>query len=255
MNRTLLQEILGEGGLSTLFQPIFEIGGNGTSLFALEALSRGPKGSNAERADILFEYVRRKQKEPEVDRACVGSALQSSGSVSADCIISINVHAATLERDTQFPEFLADISGSFGVPLSRLILEIVEQQKYSDAHRFFNAVDRLRSAGVRIALDDVGLGYSNYRMLIEIRPDFFKIDRYFVSGCSQKPNARAAIESIVLLADRLGGRTIAEGIESEDDLRAVLGLGIHLAQGYYLMPPSSVPSLDPLKSNRKENEA
>ena len=253
MTRTLLQEILSEGGLSTLFQPIFEIDGEGTSLFALEALSRGPKGSNAERADILFEYVRRKEKEPEVDRACLVSALKACGSIAADCAISINVHAATLERDTQFPEFLADVSGSFGVPLSRLILEIVEQQKYSDAERFFSTIDRLRIAGVRIALDDIGLGYSNYRMLVEIRPDFFKIDRYFVAGSSEKPNARAAIESIVLLADRLGGRAIAEGIESASDLHSVLGLGIHLAQGYYLMPPSPAPSLEPQQLNQNLN--
>src|SRR5262249_45357985 len=145
MRRTLLQEILAEGGLSTLFQPIFEIGPKGTNLFALEALSRGRDGSNAERAEILFEYVRRKQKELEVDRVCVVSALQASRSISVACEISINVHAATLERDQQWPEFLADVSGLYGVPLSRLILEIVEQQKYSDPQRFFRTLDRLRS--------------------------------------------------------------------------------------------------------------
>jgi EAL domain-containing protein (putative c-di-GMP-specific phosphodiesterase class I) len=244
MKNTLMQEILGEGGLSTMFQPIFEIDGHRPLLFAVEALSRGPKGSNAERAEVLFEYVRRKQKEVEVDRACVISALQASCSMSTPCAISINVHAATFERDEKWPEFLAEIAGIHGVPLTRLILEIVEQQEYTDAPRFFRAIDRLRSAGVRIALDDIGLGYSNYRMLIEIRPDFFKIDRYFVAGSSEKPSARAAIESIVLLADRLGGHVVAEGVESESDLGAILGLGIRLAQGYHLMAPTSAVSLE-----------
>lgn len=244
MKENLMQEILGEGGLSTMFQPIFEIGGHGTSMFAVEALSRGPKGSNAERADVLFEYVRRKQKEVEVDRACVISALQAACSMSSQCAISINVHAATIERDRNWPEFLSAIAGMHGIPLSRLILEIVEQQEYTDGEKFFYAIDRLRAAGVRIALDDIGLGHSNYRMLIEIRPDFFKIDRYFVTGSSEKRNARAAIESIVLLADRLGGQVIAEGIESDSDLRSVLGLGIHLAQGYHLMPPALATELE-----------
>jgi EAL domain-containing protein (putative c-di-GMP-specific phosphodiesterase class I) len=242
MKKTLLKEILAAGGLTTLFQPIFEMGGNGLSVFALEALSRGPKGSNAERADILFEYVRRKGKEPEVDRACVISAFQAGAMIPAECAMSINVHVATLERDEEFPAFLSDICGAFGIPLSRLILEIVEQQMYTDPERFFRNVDRLRRAGVRIALDDIGLGYSNYRMLVEVRPDFFKIDRYFVTGSSEKPNARAAIESIVLLANRLGGRAIAEGIESESDLHAVLGLGVQLAQGYHLACPAPAPS-------------
>jgi EAL domain-containing protein (putative c-di-GMP-specific phosphodiesterase class I) len=243
-SRTLLQEILADGGLTVLFQPIFEIRDGRVSLYALEALSRGPKGSNAERADVLFEYVRRKGKESEVDRACTTNALKASRSVPSFCAISINVHAATLERDEDWPGFLADVCGQHGLPFSRLILEIVEQQKYSDAGRFFGALDRLRSAGVRIALDDIGLGYSNYRMLIDIRPDFFKIDRYFVSGSGQKPNARAAIESIALLAHRLGARVIAEGIESEDDLHTVVCLGVNLAQGYYLAPPTPVSSQD-----------
>ena len=244
MKETLMQEILGEGGLSTMFQPIYEVGEQGTSLFAVEALSRGPKGSNAERADVLFEYVRRKQKEVEVDRACVISALQAACSMSSLCAISINVHAATLERDSSWPEFLSAMASMHGIPLTRLILEIVEQQAYTDRQRFFRATDRLRSAGVRIALDDIGLGHSNYRMLVEIRPDFFKIDRYFVTGSAQNAHARAAIESIALLADRLGGRVIAEGIESDSDLLAILGLGIRLAQGYHLMPPSPAASLE-----------
>jgi len=75
---------------------------------------------------------------------------------------------------------------------------------------------------------------------IELHPDFFKIDRYFVTGSSHKPNARAAIESIVLLADRLGAQVIAEGIETEDDLNTVRELGIRMAQGYYLAPPASI---------------
>lgn len=237
MMRTLLEAILAEGGLTTLYQPIFEIRERGVNVFALEALSRGPKGSNAERADVLFEYVRRKGKETEVDRACTTSALRAARSAAMPCPISINVHASTLERDDRWPEFLAEACDCNEFPLSKVILEIVEQQKYWDERRFFRTLDTLRTAGVKIALDDIGLGYSNYRMLVEIRPDFFKIDRYFVSGSGKKPGARAAIESIVLLAERLGGHVIAEGIESDNDLQTVLGLGIHLVQGYHLAAP------------------
>src|SRR5262249_38189834 len=144
ISRTLLQEILGDGGLSILFQPIFDISSRPDSLFALEALSRGPKGSNAERADILFEYVRRKGKEPEVDRACVTAALSVSHAMPPGSAICLNVHAATLERDEQWPQFLAEACAGHGLPMSRLILEIVEQQRYSDATRFFKTLDRLR---------------------------------------------------------------------------------------------------------------
>lgn len=247
---TLLQEVLADGGLSTVFQPILDVQSSRPVLFAVEALSRGPKGSNAERAEVLFEYVRRKGKEVEVDRACTAAALKAAASISLDCALSINVHASTLERDELWMDFLSEACDLHRVPLQRIILEIVEQQKFWDERRFFRTLDNLRATGVRIALDDIGLGYSNHRMLIEIRPEFFKIDRYFVTRSGNNPHVRAVIESIALLADRLGARVIGEGVESEDDLQTLRGLGIRLLQGYYLAPPSATAPELPRSSNR-----
>ena len=240
---SLLQEILNAGGINVFYQPIFEVVEGKPSLFAIEALSRGPAGTNAARADVLFEYVRRKGKEVEVDRACVQAILSSTYIVARQASLTINVHASTVERDDLFTQYLVEVCHYFRVPLSNLILEIVEQQKYSDERRFFRNLDLIRSAGVRIALDDVGLGYSNHRMLIEIRPEFYKIDRYFITHCKERDNARAAIQSILLLADRLRGRVIAEGIESADDLDTVTALGIQLVQGFHLAEPRPVTSL------------
>ena len=237
--RTLLQDLLAPGGLTILFQPIYEIVDGQPMLFALEALSRGCKGSNVERADVLFEYVRRKGKEIEIDRACATAALVAASSVPGSPALSINVHASTLERDDHFAAFLAGICHMHGVAISRIVLEIVEHQRFQDAEAFLIALERLRALGVRIALDDIGLGYSNHRMLIEVCPDLFKIDRYFVDGCSRTPRAQAAIESIVLLASRLGGRVIAEGIETAEDFATVRALGIDLVQGYYFGRPAA----------------
>ena len=235
---TLMDDILAPGGLSILFQPIFEIVNGDPVLFALEALARGPKGSNVECANVLFEYIRRKGKETEVDRVCIARAVAAVAGVPGAPAISINVHASTLERDPQFATFLGDICSRNGVPVSRLILEIVEQQKFWDERAFFGALTELRALGVRIALDDIGIGYSSHRMLIEVRPDLFKIDRYFIAGSAENEYSRAAIESIVLLASRLGGRVVAEGIEEVHDYETVTALGIDLVQGYYFARPS-----------------
>lgn len=234
---TLIDDILAPGGLSMLFQPVFRMNDELHEVFAVEALARGPQGSNVERADVLFEYVRRKGKEAAVDRRCVEVALASAAKSAFRAAVSINVHASTLEQDERFATFLVECCGFYGIDVRRVILEIVEQQQYWDSILFFRVLDALRAAGVRIALDDIGLGYSNYRTLIEVRPDFYKIDRYFVAGCGQKDNARAAIESIVLLANRLGGCAIAEGVETSEDLETVRGLGIDLVQGFHLAEP------------------
>jgi len=236
--RTLLHDILAPGGLSILFQPIFEIVGGQPMLFALEALARGPKDSNVEPANVLFEYARRKGKEVEVDRACIARAVAAAAGVPGSPAISVNVHASTLEHDPHFANFLIATCNANDMPVSRLILEIVEQQKFWDEQAFFDALTQLRILGVRIAIDDIGIGYSSHRLLIEVRPDLFKIDRYFIDGCSRKANSRAAIESIVLLASRLGGRVVAEGIETFEDFETVFRLGIDLVQGFYFARPA-----------------
>jgi EAL domain-containing protein (putative c-di-GMP-specific phosphodiesterase class I) len=257
--RTLLHDILGPGGLSILFQPIFEIAGGQPMLFALEALARGPKGSNVEPANVLFEYVRRKGKEVEVDRACIARAIAAGAGVPGSPAISVNVHASTLERDPSLTEFLIETCSTHDMPVSRLILEIVEQQKFWDERAFFDALNDIRGLGVRIALDDIGIGYSSHRMLIEVRPELFKIDRYFINDCSGKPSSRAAIESIVLLASRLGGRVVAEGIETLADFDTVTSLGIDLVQGFYFARPSlpltaggSIAHSQPYATNKQE---
>jgi len=196
---------------------------------------------------VLFEYVRRKGKEVEVDRACLARAIAAGAGVPGSPAISINIHASTLERDPNLTDFLVETCSTHDMPVSRLILEIVEQQKFWDERAFFDALNELRLLGVRIALDDIGIGYSSHRMLIEVRPELFKIDRYFIDDCTGKPSSRAAIESIVLLASRLGGRVIAEGIERDDELATVRSMGITHGQGFLLGRPSKLqPALTSL---------
>ncbi len=253
MVNTLLTELLDHGGINVFYQPIFEMADHKPVLFAIEALSRGPKGSNIESPEVLFEYVRRKAREVEVDRACLKAIISALYLVARRALVSINVHALTLERDDRFTQYLIELCRLFRVPPKNVILEIIEQQKYRDPSRFFANLERLREAGVSIALDDIGLGYSNHRALIEIRPDLYKIDRYFVAGCKEKVHARAAIESIVLLAERLDGRVIAEGVETLDDLETVTSLGVRLVQGFHLAAPQPVQSLsDMTPRNAKE---
>jgi EAL domain-containing protein (putative c-di-GMP-specific phosphodiesterase class I) len=240
---TLLDAVLEPGGLSVVFQPIFDVSQGGRRLHALECLIRGPKGTNLESPEILFEYARRKRAEAEVDRACVAAALRVAGELPGSPDLSINVHATTLGRDHEFLVFLGDTAESHGIDLDRVTVEIVEHAFPWDGPRFQSALAALRAIGVRIALDDVGRGQSNYRMILDCRPDYFKLDRYFIHGCRGDFYRQAVIESVADLAAKFGARVVAEAVETEGDFDTVTGLGIDLVQGYLLakaMPASKV---------------
>lgn len=241
---TLLDAILDRGGLSVVFQPIFELRAGGVRVHCLEALVRGPKGTNVEAADVLFEYVRRKRQEGLVDRACVAAVFEAVAELPDGVDISLNVHAATLGMDLEFLNFLGDTADDCGFSLSRLTIEIVEHAPPWDGHSFLAALQALRDMGVRIALDDVGLGQSNYRMVLDCRPDYFKIDRYFAHGSAGDPHRRAVMESVHQLARKFGAQVVAEGIERPEDLETVTSLGIDLVQGYIFSPPVTADKLN-----------
>jgi EAL domain-containing protein (putative c-di-GMP-specific phosphodiesterase class I) len=240
VNGRLWDLILAPRGISTAFQPIYEFHGQHRqhrSVFALEALTRGPKGTNVERSDVLFEYVRRKRGEEAVDRLAMASALREARDLPAVPGLCLNVHALTLEREPRLAQWLAGLAAEAGIPCERIVVEIVEHAPPWSGRPFLECLDRLRELGMRVALDDVGLGQSNFRMILDCRPDLLKIDRHFVQGAHADPRRRAVLGSIADLAGRMGARAVAEGIEDERDMDAVLGLGIDLLQGYLLCRP------------------
>lgn len=239
----LLDRILGADGLSVVFQPVVELGNGSMRLHGLECLARGPKQSNAERADVLFEYVRRKHVEPVVDRACILVALREAARLPGSPALALNVHASTLGRDRDFPAFLGSVADRHGVHPSRLTIEIVEHTQHWDGVTFERALKALRGLGARIALDDVGLGHSNYRMMLDTKPEYLKIDRYFVHGAHADGSRRAVLDSIAQLGWKLGARSVGEGVEDVADLESLREFGIELAQGNLLAPPLTAGEL------------
>jgi EAL domain-containing protein (putative c-di-GMP-specific phosphodiesterase class I) len=245
-DRTLLDTILDPGRLSVVFQPIFEVTGTTPQLFALECLIRGPRETNVERPMVLFEYVRRKRAEAAVDRVCSETALVAAGLLPLrPPRLSLNVHASTLGRDAGFSAFLLEKAAAAGITPSTLIVEIVEHSPAVDVPSFRNALAALREAGVAIALDDVGLGESNYKMILDVRPQIYKLDGYLVSGAWSDPYKQVILDSLARMVRRLEARAVAEGVETARELVAVEAAGIDLIQGFlYSQPLTSAALLE-----------
>lgn len=242
--RLLLDRLLEPGALGVVFQPVFEAQ-DPAHVEYVESLIRGPRGTSVETPDILFEYARNKNATLAVDHACIEAVLAEAPQLADGVRIGINVHASTLAQDPEFLNFLGDTAARHGIDPARLVMEIVEHVPAWDLAAFRTGVEGLRGIAARIALDDVGLGHSNFLMILECRPDYFKIDRHFVAGAHVDYYRRAVLSSVAELARSFGARVVAEGVEAPADLEAMRGLGVGLVQGWLLAPPGPIAQLPP----------
>jgi len=233
-----LNAILQPGGITPLYQPIVRLASNGEpKVVAVECLSRGPKETNFESAHILFDYVRLKREESLVDRACIAAALDGTAALPPELRLCINVHASTLGRDVSFVSFLRSIAERNQIPMQRLTVEVVEHAPPWDNASFIAAIASLRACGAKVAVDDVGLGQSNFKMLIDVSPDYLKLDRYFVDQCAGDPKRQAVISAVARLSAEFGAEVVAEGVEDAAVIPVLQRYGIELMQGYYFAHP------------------
>jgi EAL domain-containing protein (putative c-di-GMP-specific phosphodiesterase class I) len=230
--RSKIEELRVPGAIRVEFQPMMVIDGDSMKLYMLEALARGPRGSSLERPDVMFEYARRKGEEASIDMVCIAEALAAAATLPGEPSISMNIHGSTLGVVPQFARRFLDDASARGFVPSRLMLEIVEHRGpwLIDPMRY--ALHELREAGVKLAIDDLGVGSSNYELFIECRPDHIKIDRCLAHGATHDRYRRAVLESIVTLCRASDGTPIAEGIETMEDLETVRSLGIAHVQGW-----------------------
>ncbi len=209
----------------------------GRRVHAFECLARGSKGSALERAEMLFREVRRRRKEAAMDRSCLNATLREAGSLAGAPRLCVNIHAKTLSTDAHFIADFSRITAAHEVPRARLTLEIVEHSASWATGLFHRNLDELRQLGVSLSIDDFGIGYSNLHRLLECRPDYCKIERYFVAGCDRDPRRIDILGAVSQLAHRFAARVVAEGVETVAELAVVNALGIDLVQGFLLSPP------------------
>ncbi len=234
MKKSLLETVLDPERLSVRFQPIFHIHRAVTQIHSLEALIRGPRGTNFERADILFDYVRRKKAEAAVDRSCFTAICGAAAHLPSRLRINVNVHAATLGQTPGFVDFFRNQAEKHSLALERFTVEIVEHAPTCNIPGLIHSITGLRDSGVRIALDDVGLGQSNYRMMLDCHPEYFKLDAYFVQGLTADSKRRAVVESLATLAEAMESSVVAEGVESKEDLSQLARMGVEFVQANLL---------------------
>ena len=151
-------------------------------------------------------------------------------------ILSVNLSAKQLRRP-DLAENIGRILGKTGLEASCLTLDVAETVYIKALEGNTAALDGLKEAGVRISIDDFGMGYSSLSYLKRLPADILKIDRTFIAGLGEDLEDTAIVRMIIELAHTLGLEVVAEGVETEGQLQILRELGCDMAQGYYFARP------------------
>jgi EAL domain-containing protein (putative c-di-GMP-specific phosphodiesterase class I) len=236
--RERLEDILLRERVRTDYQPICHMqeGSEGT-VMGFEALSRGPRGSGFESPADLFEAAEAHRLKVELDRLCRKQALLNSGRIPSNAKIFVNTLPATM-RDPQFRgKALIDFLEKAQVAPDRIVIEITEQEVIENHEMFLGTMDYFKGVHMSFAVDDVGAGYSGLDTIAKLKPDYLKIDIGLVRDVHVNKVNRSMVKAIIDLANGIGSRVIAEGIQNEEETQVLRALKVDFGQGFHLGPP------------------
>lgn len=167
-------------------------------------------------------------------------AVKEAATWPSNIALSFNLSPIQFMDRNLLLKILSNLS-VYDFPPHRLVLEITETAIIQDVPRAAVIVDQLTNAGIRVALDDFGVGYAGFGYLDRLTFDKLKIDRSFVSGIKDSVRKRQILTAIVDMCHRLDMKCVAEGIESEDELTFLKAIGCDKGQGYHLGRPGPPP--------------
>ncbi|MCD9622797.1 EAL domain-containing protein [Rhabdothermincola salaria] len=246
-----LAEALADGQLRVWWQPQVEI--DTSRVVGAEALLRwerpgaAPVSPNqfiplAERSGLIHDLGAHALVE-----ACRQGARWPVLTTGTRRTVSVNVSVHQL-ADPGLPQLVSDALQASGLHPRALCLEITESTLMEDARRSLTSLERLKALGVLIAVDDFGTGYSSLSYLARFPIDVVKIDRSFVAGLATSRRDAAVVDAVMGLAASLELHTLAEGVETEAQRRALLELGCRHAQGFLWSRPIPATELSVLLS-------
>jgi diguanylate cyclase (GGDEF)-like protein len=252
-DRTTLQDVILGDGLSTVYQPIVDLGTG--DIFAYEALTRGPRGTGFESPATLFAIADEVDLTVELDRACFkgagGDALRlernrvcgrdrAHNTLTLEPVHRLFVNLLPVSfYDSAFIEVeVGNLLSAAGLTPANIVFEITERLAIENFASFKRALATYTAMGFGVAIDDVGTRHSNLETVMSLRPHFIKISDVLVRGIARSTVKREMLRSLRHIAETIDAVMIAEGIEHVDDVVALRDLGLRYGQGYYMARPA-----------------
>lgn len=235
-SKSELKVLFAQGLTGVVYQPVADLATG--LILGWEAYARSQSGIPIQDALRLFELIGKADRALEIERGLWLMALAGVGRLSSRQKLFLNVGPACLADHTYQPGEFARLVGEYDLEASQIVLEFSERLSPGEMAALPERLDAYRDRGFLTAIDDVGAGQSNMMLLARLRPDYFKADVALTRDIECNPFKRVMVETLVLMAEKIGAKVIAEGVETELALSSLVSMGVHAGQGYFLGAPA-----------------
>ena len=233
VSRERIEHAIRGGMLETVFQPIVELShGRIRGVESLTRFMSKPRRS----PETWFVEAASQGLLTQLELAAAARAFDHLDGIPEDVYLSVNVSPETIRGPDLIPLLRT-------VPASQVVLELTERSPIVDYEDMSARLAELRTLGVRLAVDDVGKGFSGLGHLVELSPDLLKFDRSLVADLDSDKTKSGLIARLTSFAAEVGMEVVAEGIETEAELETLRALGVETGQGFLLGRPGPIPPL------------
>lgn len=235
-----LRSLLAKGEMTTFFHPIVEVA-DSRRIYAHEALLRGRWNGELVSAGPIIQAARESDLLFQVDREARLSAIRGASRHGMDGNIFINfLPTAIYDPETCLRTTERAIQDS-GLSPHQIVFEVVETEKMTDTNHLLEVLNYYRGRGYRVALDDLGAGFSSLNLMSLLRPDYVKLDMELIRNVHLDPFKATVTRRLLEMAIDLGIDTVVEGVETQEEFRWLKHHGARYAQGFLFGRPSEIP--------------
>jgi EAL domain-containing protein (putative c-di-GMP-specific phosphodiesterase class I) len=229
-------DILIRGRLHSVYEPVVDA--NSLTVFGYEALIRGAEGSAFPSPLELFGFAGEEDLLFELDCQCRRAAVEGAIGFPQGAKLFMNIRPSSFHDPSFQPDALTRTLDRCGLSPADVVFEISEQESITNYEIFREARDNYGKLGFQFALDDTGAGYASLEAVLELAPEFIKVDRAFVRGIDQDPARQNMLRAFQAIARDMNARIIGEGLDTLEELQTLGRMGIPFGQGWLFGKPA-----------------
>lgn len=238
-----LCNIIESANIKSVFQPIISLT-DGT-VMGYEALSRGPKNSYMRNPDVLLNIAKKFNKLWELEELFRCKALESISKTSINTKLFLNINPNIFDSLKFKNSFTEEYLKKFHLSCENIVFEITERNDITSMSIFKESIEYYKNQKYKIAIDDVGSGNSGLNRICYIKPHYIKLDMELIRDVDKHSTKQAIIKSMCEFSKLTNCNLIAEGIETKNELKTLINMGVQYGQGYFIQKPEA--SIIPIK--------